>query len=124
MKVLIIYAHPNERSFCSAVKDKLIDGLSFNKNTIRVHNLYEEKFNPILSKEELIEYPKNLNENEEIKKYQQDIKWAQIICIIHPVWWYGPPAIMKGYIEKIITEGFAFVFKDNQSIPMLIDKKL
>lgn len=124
MNVLIIYAHPNEESFCSAIKEKLIDGLSIYKNNIRVHNLYKEEFNPLLTKEELIGYPNSLNENVEYKKYQQDIIWANIICIIHPVWWYGSPAIMKGYIEKVITEGFAFIFKDDQSIPKLIDKKL
>ncbi|NHK31648.1 MAG: NAD(P)H-dependent oxidoreductase [Asgard group archaeon] len=124
MNVLIIYAHPNEESFCSALKQKLVDGLEKNKNIIRIHDLYKVKFNPQISKEEVKGYPESLNENKEIRKYQQDISWANIICIIHPVWWYGPPAIMKGYIEKVITEGFAFIFKDDQSIPKLTDKKL
>jgi NAD(P)H dehydrogenase (quinone) len=124
MNILVIYAHPNENSYCSAIKNKLLSGLEVNINTIRIHDLYYSGFNPILSKEEIIDYPKTLNKNEQVQKFQHDIKWASVICMIYPVWWYGPPAILKGYIDKIITEGFAFDFVDDHAIPRLTDKKM
>ncbi|NHJ48207.1 MAG: NAD(P)H-dependent oxidoreductase [Asgard group archaeon] len=124
MNVLVIYAHPNENSFCSAIKNKLLSGLEKNINSVRIHDLYYSDFNPILTKKELIDYPKALSENEQVQKHQHDIKWADIICLIYPVWWYGPPAILKGYIDRVITEGFAYDYIDNQAIPKLTDKRM
>ncbi|MBK5114127.1 MAG: NAD(P)H-dependent oxidoreductase [Candidatus Heimdallarchaeota archaeon] len=123
MNVLIIYAHPNEESFCSAIKKKLVEGLEVNKNIIRIHDLYNSDFNPKLSKIELIGDPKTLSDYKTIEKYQQDIIWANLIIIIHPVWWYGAPAIMKGYFDRVLAEGFAFIFENDAPDPKLLDKK-
>ncbi len=123
MKVLIIYAHPNEKSFCSAIKETLIESLKENRNTIKIHDLYVKNFNPVLSKTELTNYPKTLLEDETIAQYQQDIMWADIIIIIHPAWWYGAPAILKGYFDRVLTEGFAFTYENDEPNPKLIGKK-
>jgi len=123
MNVLIIYAHPNEKSFCSAIKDNLIAGLKINTNAVRIHDLYYSNFNPKLSKVELIGDPKILSGYKTIVKYQYDIKWANIIIIIHPTWWFGVPAILKGYFDRILSEGFAFTYEDNKPEPKLLNKK-
>lgn len=123
MNILIIYAHPNEESFCSAIKKKLVEGLMENKNTVRIHDLYSSNFNPILSKIELIGDPKTLTDYETILNFQHDIDWANIIVIIHPAWWYGAPAILKGYFDRVLAEGFAFTYEDDKPDPKLLNKK-
>lgn len=123
MNILIIYAHPNEESFCSSIKKKLVEGLKENKNDVRIHDLYSSNFNPILSKIELIGDPKTLSDYKTILNYQQEIDWANIIAIIHPAWWYGAPAILKGYFDRVLAEGFAFTFEDDKPDPKLHNKK-
>ncbi|TET29729.1 MAG: flavodoxin family protein [Candidatus Heimdallarchaeota archaeon] len=123
MNILIIYAHPNEKSFCSAIKDNFITGLKVNNNIIRIHDLYYSNFNPRLSKVELVGDPKTLSGYKQIVKYQHDINWANIIIIIHPVWWYGVPAILKGYFDRVLIEGFAFTYNEDLPEPKLLGKK-
>jgi NAD(P)H dehydrogenase (quinone) len=122
MNILIIYAHPNEESFCSAIKEKLVEGLEVNKNIVRIHDLYSSNFNPKLSKTELVGDPKTLTGYKTIEKYQQDIIWANLIIIIHPAWWYGAPAILKGYFDRVLTEGFAFIYENDEPDPKLLNK--
>ncbi|MCG3253622.1 MAG: NAD(P)H-dependent oxidoreductase [Candidatus Heimdallarchaeota archaeon] len=123
MNILIIYAHPNEESFCSAIKKKLVEGLKENKNTVRIHDLYSSNFNPNLTKIELIGDPKTLPGYKTIVKYQHDINWANVIIIIHPAWWYGVPAILKGYFDRVLADGFAFTYEDDKPDPKLLNKK-
>jgi len=123
MNILIIFAHPNEESFCSAIKKKLVEGLEENKNDVRIHDLYYSNFNPSLSKIELIGDPKTLADYKTILNYQQDINWANVIIIIHPAWWYGVPAILKGYFDRVLAEGFAFTYEDDTPDPKLLNKK-
>ncbi|HIB05942.1 MAG TPA: flavodoxin family protein, partial [Candidatus Marinimicrobia bacterium] len=71
MKILIIFAHPNPKSFCGALKDSFIDGVNPNKHSVEVIDLYQEKFNPV-----------SLGDNEitpEIEKYQQLISNANCL---------------------------------------------
>jgi NAD(P)H dehydrogenase (quinone) len=80
MKILIIFAHPNPKSFCGALKDSFIDGVNPNKHSVEVIDLYQEKFNPV-----------SLGDNEitpEIEKYQQLISNANCLVFIYPVWWF------------------------------------
>jgi len=122
MNVLIIFAHPNKESFCSAIKNTLFESLKANKNDIRVHDLYNDKFNPKLSKIELTGESKKISDFKLVKNYQADIKWANTIIIIHPAWWYGAPAILKGYFDRVLSEGFAFIYKDDEPEPKLTGK--
>ncbi|MBD3189434.1 MAG: hypothetical protein GF308_02270 [Candidatus Heimdallarchaeota archaeon] len=122
MKVLIIFAHPNPNSFCAAIKANVESGLKDASHQVKIHDLYEDQFDPILSKEELLE-TQLASENPRIKQYQQDLLWAKIIIIIHPAWWYGPPAILKGYFDRVLEPGFAHEYVNDQPIPQLTDKK-
>jgi NAD(P)H dehydrogenase (quinone) len=124
MNVLIIFAHPNNNSYCSALKQKFLEGTQVNNNSIKIHDLYATNFQPNLTQEELSGKLEEITDYNQILEYQEDIIWAEIICIIYPVWWYGPPAILKGYIDRVLTEGFAFVYKDDQAIPKLTNKKM
>ncbi len=123
MKALIIYANYKENSFTSAIKDTLAEKFHNNGHEVVIRDLYEIKFNPVLSKTDLESI-----ENEifpvDIMNEQKFIKWADIICFVYPIWWSGMPAILKGYIERIFVQGYAFEFDGDIAIPKLVDKKV
>ena len=107
MKISILLAHPNKESFNHAIADTVIDQLNQNGHEIFFHDLCAEKFNPLLPKEEFLkDAPLPL----EIEKHCREISEAEGIIIIHPNWWGQPPAILKGWIDRIIRPGVAYEF--------------
>lgn len=116
-KHLIIYANPNQDSFCHAVLEAVLNAQS--ENSI-VRDLYLLDFNPILSLEEINLSPENLPN--EIKIEQDLIKQADLITLIYPLWWMGFPAIMKGYFDRVLSFGFAYENIDGKSQGKLTNK--
>ena len=103
MKILIIFAHPNQKSFCGALKDSFIDGVKSNNHSVEVIDLYKDKFNPV-----------SFGDNEispEVKNYQQLITDSNYLVFIYPIWWFRAPAILEGWFDRVFTVGFAFDFK-------------
>ena len=100
-------AHPKKESFNHAIADAAIDQLKQSGHEIFFHDLYAEKFDPILPKEE---FPKDAPLPPEIEKHCREISEAEGIIIIHPNWWGQPPAILKGWVDRIIRPGVAYEF--------------
>ncbi len=73
----------------------------------RVHDLLLEGFDPVLRLGPGDAHAKRVTEEQDplLHRYQQDAKWADAHVIIHPVWWFSPPAILKGWVEKVLCEG-------------------
>ena len=103
---LIIYAHPDEKSFNRAILQSVISVFQNHKEEFQVIDLYKENFNPVLSMEEL-----KGKISDEVKKYQEIISKATDIIFIFPVWWFRAPAIMEGFFDKVFVPGFAYRFK-------------
>ncbi len=114
MKISVILAHPYKKSFNHAIADKTLTTLCKNGHTPFFHDLYAEKFNPLISTKELIndKCGKKL-----ILSHKKEIKNTDGIIIIHPNWWGQPPAILKGWIDRILRENTAYCFEagDNGS---------
>ncbi|MDD3740128.1 MAG: NAD(P)H-dependent oxidoreductase [Bacteroidales bacterium] len=123
MRALIIYANYKEPSFTSSIRDVLADTFHQNGHEVVIRDLYEIKFNPVLSKKDL-ESIANEVFPIDIMNEQKFIQWADLICFVYPVWWSGMPAILKGYIERVFVMGYAFEFKGNEVIPLLKNKKV
>ena len=109
MNVLIIYAHPNPRSFNQAILETVDAALRERGHTTRIHDLYQMQFRPTLDGEDLLrnwrgELPADTH------REQAALQWAQGLVLIYPIWWFGPPAILKGWIDRIFTRKFAFDF--------------
>lgn len=122
MKCLVIYSHPNEKSFNFAVKEEVIKQLKENKHDVEVRDLYAINFNPVLSLKDF----STLGEGkipEDIKKEQDFITWADAIIVVHPTWWNSFPAMLKGYMDKVLLPGFAYKYGDSGVIPLLEGKK-
>ncbi|MDR2009527.1 MAG: NAD(P)H-dependent oxidoreductase [Bacteroidales bacterium] len=123
MRALIIYANYKEQSFTAAIRDKLAESFHNKKHEVVIRNLYEIKFNPVLSRSDL-ESIENQIFPVDIMNEQKFIQWADIICFVYPIWWSGMPAILKGYIERVFVMGYAFSFEGEKIIPLLNNKKV
>ncbi|MGQ1786710.1 MULTISPECIES: NAD(P)H-dependent oxidoreductase [unclassified Saccharicrinis] len=106
MTHLIIYAHPSEDSFSRQLVDR-IKQYSETLNTVIVRDLYAMDFNPVLKKEELDNLKKGVIA-EDVDKEQEYIEDADIISVVYPLWWASFPAILKGYIDRVFSYGFAY----------------
>ncbi len=123
MKILLIYANYKENSFTSSISNLVAETFHKNGHEVVIRNLYEIKFNPVLSKNDLESIEKEIFPYD-IMQEQKFIQWADFICFVYPIWWSGMPAILKGYIERVFVQGYAFNFVDGEIIPKLSSKKI
>ncbi|KGQ45139.1 NAD(P)H oxidoreductase [Gallibacterium anatis] len=123
MKHLIIYTHPNENSFNHAILEEVIQTSKEMGMDVVVRDLYQLKFNPILTWNEFEQINKG-NIPVDIKLEQQFIDEADLIILIYPLWWMGFPAMLKGYLDRVFSHGFAYKTDDNGSEGLLNDKKM
>lgn len=107
MKNLIIYAHPNPSSLNHFLKESLVKHLAAHNQEVIVRDLNGLGFDPVLSLDDMIGQRKG-EVAEDVKTEQSYITWADQITFIYPIWWTGLPAIMKGYIDRVMSYGFAY----------------
>ncbi len=110
MKISVILAHPSKESFNHAIAKTVLNQLKKCGHETYFHDLYEEKFDPILLPDEI---PQNTSLPKEIANHCTEISEADGIIIIHPNWWGQPPAILKGWIDRVIRPGVAYEFLEN-----------
>ncbi|MTH53459.1 flavodoxin family protein [Bacillus mangrovi] len=107
MKTLIIYAHPRQDSFCGQILEAVIEELKILKAEIRLRDLYRIQFQPVLHEDNYSEFFQT-QVSEDILEEQSYLLWADTLVFIFPTWWCGMPAILKGYADRVLTNGFAF----------------
>jgi putative NADPH-quinone reductase len=112
MKISVILAHPDELSFNHAVANCVVNRLNENGYEVFFHDLYKEKFDPALP---VVEIPRDACLPSDISAHCEEIHSADGIVIVHPNWWGQPPAIMKGWIDRVIRPGIAYEFIDGDS---------
>jgi putative NADPH-quinone reductase len=110
MRISVILAHPDKESFNHAIAAATVETLNQNGHEVCFHDLYEEKFDPILPAEEI---PEDTPLPPEIKKHCNELSKADGIIVIHPNWWGQPPAILKGWIDRVIRPGVAYEFPED-----------
>lgn len=122
MQVLVVYAHPNPNSFNHAVLESFAKGLEHSGHTFEVTDLYSSKFNPSLGPEDFAQFigkPMPLD----VLDQQSKVVWADALAFISPVWWVSCPAILKGWIDRVLSRGFAYRFVETRPVCLLKHKK-
>ena len=109
MNILVILGHPDPDSFNHAIASVVCGSLRKNGHTVLFHDLCAEKFDPFLPKEEI---PDNGLVPETIQNHCKELQSADGIVIIHPNWWGQPPAILKGWIDRVFRPGVAYRFDE------------
>lgn len=122
MNVLIVYAHPNPRSFNWAILETLDAALRQSGHATRIHDLYRMQFRPTLESEDLLRNWRG-DLPVEIRREQDALLWAKGLAFIYPIWWFGPPAILKGWIDRVFTRKFAFDFGPQGMTGLLTHQK-
>lgn len=107
MKHLIICAHPNPDSLAHHFKKTILQLLHEQGHRVVVRDLCELDFDPVLSFTDMQGQRKGIV-SADVREEQEHIVWADCITFIYPIWWTGMPAIMKGYIDRVMSYGFAY----------------
>jgi putative NADPH-quinone reductase len=112
MRISVILAHPNDGSFNHAIAQTAVERIEGNGHKVFFHDLYKEGFDPLLFSEEI---PKNAQLPAVITEYCGELAAADGILIVHPNWWGQPPAILKGWVDRVIRPGIAYEFLESDS---------
>ena len=121
MNCLLIYAHPNPKSFNHAILKELEKTLLEKGHSVKIRDLYSLGFNPVLSAQDFEEFFKG-NTPPDIKLEQDNINWSDHIFFVFPIWWFGMPAILKGYIDRVFSNRFAYKYTEKGAVGLLDDK--
>ena len=108
MNVLIVLAHPNPSSFNHALAARMAEAAREAGQTVRVRDLYAERFDPVLPAAEL---EKDAVLDAEIEAACREVEEADVIGIVHPNWWSAPPAILRGWVDRCLRAGRAYRFE-------------
>lgn len=122
MNNLVVFAHPNEKSFCKGIVDAVVKASKEKGANVKVRDLYEISFDPILKPSDFIAFQSG-KVPEDISEEQEYIKWADIITFVYPVWWTSLPAMLKGYVDRVFSYGFAYEYVDGAPKGLLKGKK-
>jgi len=122
MKVLVLYSHPNPKSFCHAVLETAAEALKAKNHEVVVRDLYAMGFDPVLKPTDFEGIGAG-NPPADIKAEQNHIAWADTLIVIHPVWWTGIPAMLKGYIDRVFSYGFAYSVNEQGIVKLLGGKR-
>ena len=123
MTHLIIYAHPNTHSFNHAILQRTVKASNKLGVETVVRDLYNLNFNPVLSWEEVKAAGQGIIPSE-IQFEQQLITQAKLITLIYPLWWMGFPAILKGYLDRVLTHGFAYKTDETGTVGLIYNKRM
>jgi len=112
MKISVILGHPYSKSFNAAIAEAVIAQLGRNGHNIRFHDLCAEGFNPAMPAGEL---KTDVPEDRLTEIHQRELREADGIVIVHPNWWGMPPAVVTGWIDRVIRENVAYAFPEGDS---------
>lgn len=112
MNVSVILGHPSKESFNHAIANAVVSALREKNHRVVFHDLYAEHFESALSAAEI---PKSALLDVAVQQHCDEIAAADGIVIVHPNWWGQPPAIMKGWIDRVIRPGVAYEFVEEDS---------
>ena len=108
MRVLVLYAHPVETSFVAALHGKVVETLRAGGHEVDDCDLNVEGFDPVMSRQDRIDYHNLQINRARVAPYVERLLAAQGLVFVHPVWNYGFPAILKGFVDKVFLPGVSF----------------
>lgn len=109
MKALVVYCHPREGSFTAAVRDLVQARLAATGAETRLIDLYARGFQPVLTAAEHECYERHPENCAPVQSDVDDLKWADTLIFVYPTWWYGLPAMLKGWLDRVFLPEVAFL---------------
>jgi putative NADPH-quinone reductase len=108
MRALVVYCHPREGSFNAAVRDVVLDKLAAAGAEVRLNDLYARGFQPVLTPAEWTGYLDCPTNRAPVARDVEDILWCDTLIFVYPTWWYGLPAMLKGWLDRTLLPDVAF----------------
>lgn len=120
MRVLVVYCHPVPESFCAAVRDAAVEGLAAAGHEVRLLDLYAEGFDPVMPAEQRRSYNDAAPADPVLVRHGALIREAEAVLFVYPTWWYGLPAMLKGWLERVWAKDVAFTLTaDGTLVPLM-----
>ncbi|WP_102107063.1 NAD(P)H-dependent oxidoreductase [Oceaniglobus roseus] len=108
MRALVVYCHPKSDSFTAAVRDVVLEGLHAAGAEVRLTDLYARGFQPCLDAAEWTGYEDVTRNVRPVERDVADLQWCDTLVFVYPTWWYGLPAMLKGWLDRVMVPGIAF----------------
>lgn len=118
MRALLVYCHPDPGSFSAALRKAAEAALEARGHDVRVLDLYAGGFQPVLTREERAVYltaPSVIEAS--VQEHVDGLRWAEHLLFVFPIWFYGPPAMLKGWLERVWLPGVAFLPPQRKGSP-------
>lgn len=112
MRALVIYCHPRSDSFTAAVRDEVLARLAARGAEVRVQDLYAMGFDPVMGGQEHRDYENEAINRQPVASQIADLTWCDTLIFVYPTWWYGLPAMLKGWLDRVLVPGVAFLMPD------------
>jgi putative NADPH-quinone reductase len=119
MRVLVLFAHPVETSFVAEVHRVVVRSLIEGGHEVDDCDLHAEGFDPVLSRQERLDYHDLAVNRRNVEGYVERLLSAEALVLVHPVWNFGLPAILKGFFDRVLLPGVSFRLVDGIVRPNL-----
>lgn len=112
-RMLVILGHPLGSSFCGALADTYVEAARTAGHDVRLLRLDALTFDPILREG----YRQIQDLEPDLAEAQAAIQWAEHLTFVYPIWWGGVPALLKGFLDRVLLPGFAFKYRAGAAFP-------
>src|SRR5947199_4507432 len=124
MKIHYLYCHPLPESFHAAIRAEALAGLREAGHAVDLCDLYAEKFDPVMGEQERRDYHDLAKNQFGVTDYVRRLREADALICQFPVWSFGPPAMLKGWMDRLLMPGVAFDLSNrNMAVPLLTNLK-
>jgi putative NADPH-quinone reductase len=123
MRVLVLYAHPNPESYGAALHRTVVSALEDAGHVVDDCDLYAEGFDPVLTYDERMAYHDVPGNRAPVAEYVRRLENAEALVLVFPVWNFGFPAILKGFLDRVFLPGVSFRIEDGLVQPNLTHLK-
>lgn len=120
MHVLLIYCHPRSDSFCAALCETATSALEAANHSVEVRDLYAEGFDPALSPDERGQYYSESADLHRVQDHVTALRNADALLLVYPTWWFGLPAMLKGWFDRVWLPGVAFRLREAGGLDPLL----
>ncbi|WP_417267159.1 NAD(P)H-dependent oxidoreductase [Celeribacter baekdonensis] len=114
MRALVIYCHPRETSFNRGIRDLVLTRLSAAGAEVRLRDLYAEEFDPVMSAYDHQIYETVPENRQRVARDCTDLQWCNTLIFVYPTWWYGLPAMLKGWLDRALVPDVAFIMPKSE----------
>jgi NAD(P)H dehydrogenase (quinone) len=112
LRILLVFCHPAPESFQRTILTDLAAQLERNGHLVTTTDLYRDGFDPVLDAESWRAHRQNRSASADLSTYIEALRETDGLVLVYPTWWYGLPAMIKGWLDRVWQPGVAFAIED------------